>query len=96
MQQLRDERALMCVDWEMAKIALTGGLNSEGKIVFDISAHPCHFKESSVNGTRDFVRDDCVVNLDEAVEYLRPMHLIIYYNSVQFMQDGYGDASTKM
>ena len=70
------------MDWETANVILTGGLNSDGKIVLDVSAHPCHFLESSVNGTQDFVRDDCMIDQEAAIEYLNPMHLIIYYNSV--------------
>ena len=44
--------AFKCLDWELADFDFTGGSGvlGDGKTYVDISAHPCHFRMSSVNG----------------------------------------------
>ena len=67
MTKLREAGALKCVDWDTADLFLTGGINSDGKMVFDVAAHPCHFRETSVNGDEDNIREDCEVDQEVAI-----------------------------
>lgn len=42
---------------------------------------PCNYVHSYMGYEGDFIRDDCVADLEKQIEYLGPLDLSIYFNS---------------
>lgn len=71
---------------------MLGSLYSSDYTFLDIDVLPSQFRETNIGGAENFIRDDCIMDQQAAIDKLNPMNYVTYYNYGKFMQDEFGES----
>ena len=91
-EQYKRDGGLFCLDWKAANLTLHGSWRDTLAFsAIDLIMLPCITSYTLANGQQAEVRNDCVADKQEVMDYLGPLQATIFYNDVKFIQNKYGN-----
>ena len=92
-KKFREWGGLYCLDWKTAVFELQGDRTTGYNLdAIDLMTVPCGTSFTSTDGQQLDIRDDCVWDRKEVLDYHGTMQVVIYYNDIKFHSDQYGNS----
>ena len=87
----RDEqRGMFCIDWT-DDLEIYGEEQNPEFQKLEFLFLPCNYIHQIDGYTGDYVKEECIADLEKQKEYLGPLDMLIYFNDEEFDQQAFGN-----
>ena len=88
----KKSKALFCLDWQKLGLELSGTwIKDRSFKAIDVMMVPCGTNYTLADGSVPEIRDDCVEDEQEVIDYLGMLQVTAYHNDRSVQQDKYDD-----